>query len=168
LFCVASAGAILIIMGMVSIHKKIRHVFLAKLQWICWAKFMIWWIMVEWAAIWWKSDLSYAPYHWHWNPISGSHAFWQRKSVTKLLCMVRAIQLVEKCHNLIYMYHIIVYSWHKVTGMWPIMGFSQISHTMTSVKRNKWELWCLSDWVSRWHMYISHLVSSRSKWEMWC
>jgi hypothetical protein len=35
------------------------------------------------------------------------------------------IWLAEKGHNRIY--HIIIYSWHKVTRMWPLMRFPQIS-----------------------------------------
>jgi len=36
--------------------------------------------------------------------------------------------------------HIIIYSWHKVTRIWSVMGFPQISHSIPywSVKRGKW------------------------------
>ena len=38
-------------------------------------------------------------------------------------------------------------SYHNVTRMWPIMGFSQISHAVCdiSVKQSLWEIWFLSD-----------------------
>ena len=61
--------------------------------------------------------------------------FREYENVTKLLCMLRAIWLAEK-----YFYHIINYSWHKVTNLWPLMGFPHIPHSVTSVKGSKWEI----------------------------
>ena len=51
------------------------------------------------------------------------------ESVTKLLCLLRAIRLTGKGHNCIRIYHII-YSWYRVIRMW-LMGYSQISNTET-------------------------------------
>ena len=93
-------------------------------------------------AIWLKSDLLFASLYWYdvvwenWgNPtcewplctIQWKCGLWDYESVTKLLCMLRAICLAATDYNHIYL--IIIYSWHKVTHMWPVMGFSpQISN----------------------------------------
>ena len=38
-------------------------------------------------------------------------------------------------------FRIIIYSWHKVTLMWPVMGFPKIYNAATSVKVSGWEIW---------------------------
>lgn len=52
---------------------------------------------------------------------------WQKyENVAKLLCMPRAIRLIETRID-----HIIMYSWPKATYMWLVIGFPQISHADT-------------------------------------
>ena len=72
------------------------------------------------------------------------------KNVTNLLCMLRRIRLTEKGHFRIY--HVNLYSWHKVTYMWPEMGFPHISHATIVSERSNFNqivfvLYQHTDWV---------------------
>ena len=49
----------------------------------------------------------------------------------RLFCMLWAIWLVKK--GPICIYHDVTYSWHKVSHMWPVLGFPQISHNVRDV-----------------------------------
>ena len=100
------------------------------------------WI-VAYHPFWLKSDLWLVPIYWYvgareiWgNSITGHMRvtlctiqwkwwLWDGEGV-QLLCILQAIRLIEKDHTRIY--HIIIYSWHKVSLIWPVMGFLQISH----------------------------------------
>lgn len=61
---------------------------------------------------------------WHYIIIQWKWRLRDYQSVTKF-CIQSTIWSAENCHNHLYY---IIYSWHKVNHMWPVMGFSQISH----------------------------------------
>ena len=69
---------------------------------------------------------------WKWR-------LWDYESVTKLLCMLQAIQLDKKGHNRIY--DIIIYPWHEVTrNVTCSRVFSDLPRCNMSVKGSKWEM----------------------------
>jgi hypothetical protein len=58
-------------------------------------------------------------------PANKKRQSWHYESVTKLLCLLRAIRFAEICHS--HIHHIIIYSWHYVIHSWLVIGISQIS-----------------------------------------
>jgi hypothetical protein len=53
---------------------------------------------------------------------------WKRYNL-KLICFVCYIQSDWSKKLITRIYHIFKYSWHRVTCMWPVWWFLQISHT---------------------------------------
>ena len=111
-------------------------------------------LITSFLSIWLQSNLSVAPLYWYvvalevWRkPHYESHVsdpmyHPMKMAIARLWkCCYTALHATSNPIGHYRIFRIIIYSWHKVTLMWPVMGFPKIYNAATSVKVSGWEIW---------------------------